>query len=416
MLVIFTKSYPYDLAAEQTFLANELSHLVEKFDRVIVVPKLRSGGRSTPPPGVEIEEGFADFFKKNSRLVQLFKIGFTSSYPYQEICEHPLLLFYPAKILKLLLYSGRAEIVKKWLENFMKTCQIEQECVILYSYWFDDIAMGLGLTKEKFPQVKIVSRAHGYDIYEELYFPYYWPLRRQALTALDRLFPASYDGRDYFCNRYPEFPDLFETAHLGVEDPGFISKSSEDGILRIVSCAHIVPLKRIGLLLEGIAYAARKRPNQKFEWHHFGEGQARGKLLNAVRKRFPRNATGNLPGYVPNQDILLHYKESPVDVFVNLSITEGGAPVSIMEAISCGIPVIVTRVGGNPEIVSDKNGILLNPNPTPEEIAMALLKIWDDPTLAAEMRKESRRVWQTSYNADVNFRNFAERLKSIGES
>jgi hypothetical protein len=31
------------------------------------------------------------------------------------------------------------------------------------------------------------------------------------------------------------------------------------------------------------------------------------------------------------------------------------------------------------------------------------------------MRKESRRIWQTGYNAEVNFRAFAERLKSIGE-
>lgn len=120
-------------------------------------------------------------------------------------------------------------------------------------------------------------------------------------------------------------------------------------------------------------------------------------------------------GTLPNPAIMQHYREQPVDVFVNVSSTEGGAPVAIQEAISCGIPVVATSVGGNPEVVSAKNGILLSPDPRPGEIAAALLKIRDNPELAARMRTESRQLWQTSYNAEVNFRAFAERLKSIGE-
>lgn len=285
----------------------------------------------------------------------------------------------------------------------------------MYSYWFDDLAFGLGLIKKMNPQLLLVSRAHGYDIYEEMYFPYYWPLRESTLSLLDKLFPASHNGRDYFQNRFPGFPDLFETAHLGVEDPGFIAKPSVDSVLRIVSCAYIVPLKRIGLLLEGIACAARMRPDLKFEWRHFGEGRKRKKLLNAVRKKFPPNAKGYLPGYVPNQEIFRYYRENPVDMFVNLSTTEGGAPVSIMEAISCGIPVIATNVGGNPEIVTSRNGFLLSPDPAPEEIALALLQMCDNLKMVNKMREESRKVWQESYNASDNFRHFAERLKSLRE-
>lgn len=113
---------------------------------------------------------------------------------------------------------------------------------------------------------------------------------------------------------------------------------------------------------------------------------------------------------------MLHYKEKSVDLFVNLSTTEGGAPVSIQEATSCGIPIIATNVGGNPEIVSERNGILLDQNPTPDEVAQALLKICDNPEMASKMRKESRRVWEESYNAEVNFRAFAQRLREIRQS
>lgn len=416
ILIIFTKSYPYDFAVEHMFLHREISYLAEKFDKVVLVPKVCSGNRFDVPSGVEVDESFAGFIRKNSRLFRFVMNVLNSKIIFQELRIHPSVLLFPAKFLRLVLFSGRAEITKNWFRNWLAVHHYNDSHIILYSYWFDDVAMGLGLIKQTNPQIKLVSRAHGYDIYEEMYFPYYWPLRRQALLKLDKLFPASYNGRDYFRNRYPEFRDLFETAHLGVEDPGFISKPLADGALRIVSCAYIVPLKRIDLLLEGIACAARMRPEQKFEWHHFGEGWNRRKLIKAVKNKFPYNATGNLPGYVPNQDILLHYMENPVDVFVNLSTTEGGAPVSIMEAISCGIPVIATNVGGNPEIVSKRNGLLLPINPTPEEVALALLQICDDPDMSHKMREESRKVWQESYSADVNFHDFAEKLKAVRQN
>jgi len=97
---------------------------------------------------------------------------------------------------------------------------------------------------------------------------------------------------------------------------------------------------------------------------------------------------------------------------MNVSVTEG-TPVAVMEAISCGIPVMATAVGGNPEIVSEQNGRLLSPNPTPDEIAEAILSILDNPDLAIEKRKGSRQVWQEKYNASQNFQAFADRLKAI---
>lgn len=416
ILVLFSDSYPFDQAAEQPFLDHEIPFLVKSFDRVILVPRRRRNAVVSAPPGVEVEDGLIKAFRIKPRLIRLVRKAIKSSHFYNEILEHPLLLLKPVNFLRLLLFSGRAEIVKNWLESWMMDRQIKPDNVILYGYWFDDTVMGLGLVKNKYPKIKLVSRAHGYDIYEELYFPYYWPLRRQVLASLDKLFLSSYDGRDYFYNHFPEFHELFETSHLGVEDPGYISKPSTDGTFRIVSCAYIVPLKRIDLLLKSIAYVARIHSGLKFEWHHFGDGKERRKLLKAVNDTFPPNAKGYLPGHVPNRDILQHYKENPVDVFVNLSTTEGGAPVSIMEAISCGIPIIATKVGGNPEIVSGRNGLLLSSDPTLEEVAMALLQIQDSPKpTIRKMKDESRNVWQENFNAENNYRTFASKLASIGK-
>jgi colanic acid/amylovoran biosynthesis glycosyltransferase len=416
ILVLFTHSYPYDFAAEQTFLEHEISHLQRHFDKVLLVPRITRGNRLLVPSHVEVEESLANQYRKNVDILSTALDALGSLYFRQELRSKPRLFLQPFKLAKLLLFSGRVAFVMKWFKDWLEAHPAFHDQALLYTYWFDEITTGLGLVEQEYPRLKLVSRAHGYDIYEEDYFPYYWPLRRKTLAMMDKLFLASYNGRDYFCKRYPEFSGLFETAHLGTEDPGFISSASTDGVFRIVSCAHILPLKRIDLLCEGIAQAATTQPQRKFEWHHFGDGKGRQALQKLAEKLFPSNATGNFPGYVPNWEIMKHYQEKPVDIFVNLSTTEGGAPVAIQEAISCGIPVIATHVGGNPEIVSERNGILLKPNPTPKEVAEALIQMSDIPDLTRRMRAESRLVWEESYNAEVNFRDFAEKLKAIWQN
>ena len=103
------------------------------------------------------------------------------------------------------------------------------------------------------------------------------------------------------------------------------------------------------------------------------------------------------------------YRENPADVFINVSASEG-TPVAMMEAISCGIPVIATAVGGNKEIVSEKNGCLLDPHPSPDQIADVLLSCWDEP---CNRREGSRELWELNYDADRNYREFVSSLIAI---
>ncbi|MBI5943850.1 MAG: glycosyltransferase [Chloroflexi bacterium] len=415
ILMVFTKSYPYHFSPEYAFLHREIHFLAEKFDKVILIPRIGSGRMFDVPPGVEVDESLSSFIRKKSNILDFLANALSSKSLYQEIRFYPSVLFSPAKLLKLILFSGRMEIKKNWIRSWLAEHQHDVSNIMLYSYWFDDIVLSLGAIKQTNPGIRLVSRAHGYDIYEELYFPYYWPCRQLTLPALDKLFPASEDGANYFKVKYPRFASIIEAVHLGVEDPGGQSTPSTDNTYRIVSCAHLVSLKRVGLLLKGIVLAARLRPQQNFEWIHFGGGKEQKTLERIAQRDSNSNLKIRFTGNVPNKQILLHYTEQPVDVFINVSKTEGGAPVSIQEAISCGIPVIATAVGGNPEIVSQRNGILLEADPTPNEIANAIFQLLDNPEMTARKRRGSREVWSEQYNADVNFHLFADRLISIRE-
>ena len=407
ILILFTSSYPYVTGGEQNFLEVEVQHLLRSFERVILVPLRRDGERSNIHPRIEVEDGYADYMRSRSRINTLLDGGF-SALVYKEIISRPSLLFKPAYLERLLLFASEAEMTRRWVVAWIRKQNINARDCLFYTYWFHHVAMGVGLAKRSFPDLKLVSRAHGYDLYEERRTPPYWPCREFSLRTVDFLFPDSDEGTEYLQKKYPKFGLRIETARLGIPDSGVLTKASSDGVYRIVSCSRMVPLKRLDLMMQGIAAAAKRRPSQKFIWCHFGTGALKSELELGV-KRLPENIEVQFAGYSTQLNLFNYYRENPVDVFMNVSLSEGTS-VAMMEAISCGIPMLATRVGGNKEIVSVKNGWLISANPLPDEIADALLHHWDMP---GEKRAGSQAIWREQYNADQNFSTFAQRLVKI---
>lgn len=411
-LLLFTSTYPYGEGREQPYLELEIEYLRRVFDRIILLPKKNTGKYLPLPDGVELDESYAallsqaNWFSLAGRLL-------SSSSIYRELLHHPSLIFYPEAIKRMIRFGAVAMLTHGWVQAWLDRHDGSRS--VFYTWWFDSSAMGIGLVKQAHSSLRLVSRVHGYDLYEEYYYnPPYWPFRRQALALVDALFPDSDAGLNYLLRRYPEYSSIYETALLGVTKAKSLSLPSSDGVFRIASCSTLVALKRVELILEGVLCAAQMRPNQRFEWTHIGNGDRRIKLQERADTCFPPNAKAVFLGYSGNEALANFYRESPVDVFINASATEGTS-VAVMEAISFGIPVIATSVGGNQEIVKEKNGILLRANPTSEEIAQAFFAFLDDPASAARKRKGSYEVWMERYNAEVNYRRFAERLRSIRE-
>ena len=409
IVLIFTTSYPYDYAAEQTFLKGEVEILRRRFERVVLVPRIAQGNRLPIPDGVEVDSSFADFLTFGKRMAASTLSLFSKDF-YLDLKNHLPSSLSPSYLRRLFSFLAGANLTRNWVQNWLEMNRLSADDVIGYTFWFDEISMGIGLAKEKHPDLRVISRAHGYDLYEELYG--IWPLRPRAISMLDGLFTDSDIGANYLRDKYPQFKEKYGAALLGVTEPGGLSKPSEDGVLRLVSCSILNPVKRIDLLFEGVVTAARMRPDQVIEWTHFGDGDGRQDYINRIASEFPSNTKGHFPGYQTQHDLIQTYLEKPVDVFVNVSSTEG-TPVSIMEAVSCGIPVIATAVGGNVEIVKEKNGFLLSENPTPEEIAVALLKVCDRHEEMLEKRRGSREVWLERYNETTNFEAFAQKLVEI---
>jgi glycosyltransferase involved in cell wall biosynthesis len=101
-----------------------------------------------------------------------------------------------------------------------------------------------------------------------------------------------------------------------------------------------------------------------------------------------------LPGWVTAEDILQNLRDC--DVYCLPSYGEG-LPMSVLEAMSNGLPVVTTPVGGLPELIADgENGILVTPGDV-RGLASALHAVLDDPDKAAKIGGAARETIAQGY-------------------
>ena len=104
-----------------------------------------------------------------------------------------------------------------------------------------------------------------------------------------------------------------------------------------------------------------------------------------------------------------YYSANRVDLFISLSASEG-LPVSMMEAISFGIPILATGVGGVPEIVNTSTGRLVKADDSANSIALAARQLLDGE---GPSRDEILAFFKANFEAEMNFGEFADILRAL---
>ncbi|MEO8839452.1 MAG: TIGR03088 family PEP-CTERM/XrtA system glycosyltransferase, partial [Herbaspirillum sp.] len=94
-------------------------------------------------------------------------------------------------------------------------------------------------------------------------------------------------------------------------------------------------------------------------------------------------------------------------VFVLPSLAEG-TPVTILEAMATGLPIVATQVGGIPEVVLDQQTGTLVPPSNPCALATAIATYVDQPLLATLHGAAGRRRIEQKYSVDAMLRGYTE--------
>jgi glycosyltransferase involved in cell wall biosynthesis len=157
----------------------------------------------------------------------------------------------------------------------------------------------------------------------------------------------------------------------------------------VVNVARFHPIKDQAMLLRAFAEVAGARPD--VDLLLTGDGPLRPDLEALVAQLgiAPRVRFLGVRSDVP--DIL-----QAADVFALTSVSEA-ASLTLLEAMAAGLPVVVTAVGGNPEIVRDGREGLLVPRGDASAAAAALLRLLDDPAAASAMGTAGKSRVQERY-------------------
>lgn len=399
-LIIFTESFPYQPG--ETFLEPELPYLAASFDRVVIIPRLKGSG--LPP------------HKLPENVICLPPIMGSGLSPLTLICRG---LFNRASLRPLLTaFSSEQPFAgwwrfRSWLyvtlmaRLYLSQLEVKRLCSpapgrLLYFYWGTN-ALSIIPFLDRNCRARAVSRFHSIDLYEErVENRGYIPLQRRLLERIDAAVAISSHGFNHLLSQGVEPGKVF-LHRLGVTDAG-LSHPSTDGIFRIVSCSAAIPVKRLHLIVEALGEL-----DQVVEWTHIGDGPLMEELKSACTK-LPANITCRFLGQIKNTAVRQIYRENPCDLFLNVSRMEG-VPVSIMEALSAGMPVMATAVGGTSELVDVAVGKLLPPAIDGHHLARDIIQIRERILIDGDrMRQVARARWAEHANAAKVFDCFARFL------
>lgn len=392
-LIFITDNYPFGQG--ETFIENEIEYLAENFKNIYIVSKNQNDIQTREVPKN------CKIYRIKKDLKKLINLYLDKIYLVDLFKEFKL-----RNLKKLVSFQFYGKLIEIKVKEIIKENNLKAKEIVYYSYWFREGAYAGSILKRKNKIDKFISRAHGYDIFFERGMQ---PFKNIILRDLIKLYPACKNSENYLKKYYSKYSDKIEYSYLGtINNKKFIHISRNEEI-NIVSCSNLIKLKRVNLIIE--ALKKLKIKDKKIKWYHIGDGLERNTLEKLSKEL---KIDYEFIGAISNQEVLKFYGEKEIYFFIHMSSTEGGTPVSMMEAQSFGIPIIATNVGGVAEIVNDRIGILLAANPKIEEIAEAIEKMINlDENEYNEYRKNSYKNWQENFNAEKNYKNFISEILKV---
>ncbi len=398
-LIMLTKFYPFGTG--EAFIENEMAVLSQYYKKILVIAceaPNTSNVRKVPANVTVCKVSEVKFIGRINDIIrgQLYHIKSGSEF----ISERKNCKTLMQKVF-LGYFEGKCQrIYKKIMDDELLKSFID-EPFVLYSYWLFTTARIAIYIQRDYDVIYTFSRAHRYDLYMEKNETNYLPYREMFLNSFNKIFPCSLNGEHYLQEHYPKYKEKVKVSLLGTIDHG-IGKSSTDDIFRIVSCSRIATVKRVERIPEALALL--DNDGVKIEWTHIGGGSGLDEIKKNTVKHL-KNINFRFLGDIPNAKVMEMYQKKPFDLFINVSSSEG-LPVSIMEAISFGIPVIATDVGGTSEIViKEETGILLKDEFENEDLANAIIKFYKakKDNNYQNYRLKCRSYWEKHFQAMNNY-------------
>lgn len=186
---------------------------------------------------------------------------------------------------------------------------------------------------------------------------------------------------------FPE--DRLRVLHIGV-DPVRYAYGFDATSHTVLHVARLVPKKGTRLLIEAFARLSVQHPDARLVI--VGDGPLRAQL-EAQATHGPAATRITFAGAVPNSEIAAHLRSAAVLAVPSVTAANGdteGLPISLLEAMSTGVPVVASRHGGIPEAVVDGSTGCLVDEGDVESLAQRLSDLLANDAVRLRMSRAAR--------------------------
>ncbi len=397
VLHIISERFPFG-TGEQFFEA-EVHEMATHFDEVVLYP-LGSGQLIKElPANVFINDVLVHTDRSVSKLLMIKNSGLITKMIGLEILKNKQRTFIIFHLKRWMVAILQCQHLAKAFEQTIN----DRNENYFYSFWMNDGALLLSILKQKKRINNFSFRVNGYDIFSERHTANYLPFRTYNYKYVSNIFVLSNGGLNYL-KGLNIANDKLVLAHYGIYPNGINHLNEQNEVVRIVSCANVIPLKRIDKIIDALTYIE----DIEVEWIHFGDGDLMSEIQTKALQLSP-NIIVDFRGNRPNREVLEVYKTQSVNLFIHTSETEG-LGMAIVEAQSFGIPAVVIGVGGVLDIVSNETGRVLAPNAGGKQISEAISKVLASNLNSNAYRQSIQTKCLAIFNAKKNYQMQFDRM------
>jgi glycosyltransferase involved in cell wall biosynthesis len=242
-------------------------------------------------------------------------------------------------------------------------------------------------------------------------------LARVAASHADRFFCVSKDIAATVLRYHIAPGRKVAVVPNGIDTARFIRRGDREALRRVLglpagvtiigTVGRLDPIKRQDLLIR--AFARVRQRERDAHLLLVGDGPALDDLRR-LTAALGLDPSVTFAGYQPRPERYLEV----MDVFALTSRSEG-MPLAVLEAWAAGVPVIASRVGGIPELITNGwTGLLFEPGEE-GELARAILRMIADPAWSRRMGEAGRDLSRALYDVRVMAGTYDLHYRTLGE-
>ncbi|MEZ8859694.1 glycosyltransferase [Vibrio sp. 10N.247.311.51] len=378
-ILYLVSSYPYGVG--ETFVEGELKEVINSNQVDIFLSPMSTKG------------------KKRDAISEL------NIYPTKK-CNYDILIYVIQCIVYPIFWSEVSKLPKinvRLIRNLVlkfshilkikrqiKKIVVRNDIKVVYSFWNDVQSYACCLLKQEGLDFNLVSRVHGFDLYKEVQVENHMLFKNHLQYYVDKYVCLSEESKFYLMEEYNVSERNIEIIPLGISNiPKGIKIEKNNDEVRLLSCSFCTQNKNIDIIYTIVKIISKNNTNKKVTWIHIGDGPTLNSVQDMVAFDKVSNLTCEFLGYKTNKEIEKLYEDNYFDLFINASSSEG-QPVSIMEAMSYGTPIIASDVGGIPSMLKETGSLVFNINSSnlEDSILRSLNRLLDDSSFRVNAHRK----------------------------